>query len=93
MTLPPGFTPGPNGFKPYLLSADGKSYQPLPGALMRIAVDPRPGHLDIYGVNLKGEVWHSAKGDGTDWNRLPGHGVDVAVRSDGRLVIVGTSPA
>lgn len=81
------FTAGPNGFGIYLNK--GQGFVKLPGQAMRITQHPGTGALTI--VNVRGEIWRSAKGDGSDWARVPGQAVDVADGPSG-LAVVGTDP-
>jgi hypothetical protein len=82
------FTAGPNGFGIWKLTPKG--WARLPGEAMRIAQHPVTGALTV--VNVRGEIWRSPKGDGSDWGKLTGSAVDVSDGPQG-LVVVGTDPA
>lgn len=82
------FTAGPDGFG--IWSHKSGAWVKLPGAAMRIAQNPCSGVLTV--VNVRGEIWQSAKGDGSDWVKLDGQAVDVCDGPNG-LVVVGVDPA
>lgn len=82
------FVAGPNGFGVVRLTAGG--WEKVPGSLMRIAADPTSPA--IAGVNVRGEIYVSAAGDGSDWKQIPGSGVDVAFSRSGQLYVVATDP-
>ena len=82
------FTAGPNGFG--LWSRKTGTWTAIPGAAMRCAQNPNTGALTV--VNVRGEIWQSAKGDGSDWIKLDGSAVDVCDGPSG-LIVVGTGPA
>lgn len=81
------FTAGPNGFG--IWKFDGSGWVKLPGEAMRVTQHPTSGALTV--VNVRGEIYRSAKGDGSDWTKLPGSAVDIADGPSG-LVAVGTDP-
>lgn len=82
------FTAGPNGFGLWKRTPQG--FTQLPGQAMRVAQNPTTGAVTI--VNVRGEIWQSVKGDGSDWNHLPGSAVDLCDGPSG-LIVVGTNPA
>lgn len=81
------FTAGPNGFG--LDRWNGSGFDSFPGILMRICQHPTSGSL--AGVNVRGEIFVSDKGDGSDWRQLPGLAVDLCWGPSG-LIVVGTAP-